>query len=145
MPYRNRTLKRHAREMRKMPTRAEDRLWSWLRGRRTFGFKFRRQVPAGPYILDFYCAHLRLAIELDGSQHDTPGMQEYDDRRSAFLGKRGVRVFRIPNELFIRDATMVEEQIAWVISEIIPTETLLPRRAGEKVPKADEGAGSRDE
>ena len=56
MANRSRRLKRYAREMRRNPTRAEDRVWAWLRSRRFDGVKFRRQVPIGRYIVDFYSA-----------------------------------------------------------------------------------------
>ncbi|MFL6248143.1 MAG: endonuclease domain-containing protein [Thermoanaerobaculia bacterium] len=63
----------------------------------------RVQVPAtgpvGPYILDFYCAELELAIELDGPQHNTLHMSDYDSARTVFLHERGIEVLRIPNEL----------------------------------------------
>ncbi|MBI3504878.1 MAG: DUF559 domain-containing protein [Proteobacteria bacterium] len=55
--------------MRREPTLAERRLWQMLRDRRLAGFKFRRQVPAGPYVLDFLCKDVRLVIEADGGQH----------------------------------------------------------------------------
>ena len=57
---------RRARELRKELTPTEKRLWYHLRGRRFNGFKFRRQTPILGYIADFYCAELRLIIELDG-------------------------------------------------------------------------------
>lgn len=86
-------------------------MWCWLRGRRFIGVKFRRQVPIGRYILDFYCAELRIAIELDGTHHRSPGMDEYDDRRSLDLRLRGIEVLRIPNELLIRDSQILCEMI----------------------------------
>ena len=55
-----------ARRMRHEPTNAERKLWRLLRGGQTAGAKFRRQHPVAPYILDFVCVELRLAIELDG-------------------------------------------------------------------------------
>jgi len=82
--------------MRKAPTRSEDRLWSWLRDRRFNGCKFRRQHPVGGYILDFYCAKLKLAIEVDGAHHDP----EYDGIRSLILQRYGIEVIRIPNDMF---------------------------------------------
>jgi very-short-patch-repair endonuclease len=90
-------------------------MWCWLRKRRFAGFKFRRQVPIGRYIVDFYCAAVKLAIELDGTHHRVSGMDEYDDRRSAYLQRRGIRVLRIANELFIRDAPTVEEMISAMV------------------------------
>jgi very-short-patch-repair endonuclease len=59
----------HARAMRQSPTEPEKKLWSILRDRRLQGLKFRRQVPVGPYIVDFLCISHALVIEADGSQH----------------------------------------------------------------------------
>jgi very-short-patch-repair endonuclease len=111
MAKRSRRLKRYAREMRKDPTRAEDRVWAWLRSRRFDGVKFRRQVPIGPYIVDFYCAQIRVAIELDGTHHRSPDMNDYDGRRATYLRGQDVEVVRIPNELLIRDSQMAAEII----------------------------------
>ena len=59
-----------ARQLRRSLTPTERRLWYLLRNRRFACYKFRRQHPVGPYILDFACCAIRLAIELDGGQHD---------------------------------------------------------------------------
>jgi very-short-patch-repair endonuclease len=83
--------------MRRNPTRAEDRVWAWLRNRRFDGVKFRRQVPIGRYIVDFYSADVEVAIELDGTHHRSPEMNDYDGQRTAFLRGRGIEVVRIPN------------------------------------------------
>jgi very-short-patch-repair endonuclease len=56
----------YARENRKRPTREERVVWRWLRDRRFGELKFRRQHPLIGYILDFYCAEICLAIEIDG-------------------------------------------------------------------------------
>ncbi|HYC62782.1 MAG TPA: endonuclease domain-containing protein [Thermoanaerobaculia bacterium] len=92
-------IRSHAKDMRRAPTEVEARVWQWLRDRRFSGFKFRRQVPIGPYILDFYCPTLHLAIELDGAGHNDASMSEYDSKRTIFLSARGIEVLRIPNEL----------------------------------------------
>ena len=62
-------MKANARTQRKAMTGAERALWQHLRGRAFGGYKFRRQHVLGPYILDFYCPELHLAIEVDGSPH----------------------------------------------------------------------------
>jgi len=111
MANRSRTLKRHAREMRRSPTRAEDRVWAWLRSRRFDGVKFRRQVPIGRYILDFYSADIKVAIELDGTHHRSPAMNDYDGQRTSYLRQRGIEIVRIPNELLVRDSQMAAEMI----------------------------------
>ena len=58
--------------MRSDQTAAEHILWQELRARRLAGFKFRRQVPVGPFIADFLCHERRLAVEVDGDSHDDP-------------------------------------------------------------------------
>jgi len=89
------------RALRKRSTDAEAVLWHLLRGRRFWGLKFRRQHPLGPFILDFFCTDIRLAVELDGGQHFTSEGQEYDRRRSQYLAQLGVQVIRFSNrELF---------------------------------------------
>jgi very-short-patch-repair endonuclease len=59
-----------ARTLRKQATKAEEVLWSQLRGSRFHGAKFRRQVPFDRYVADFYCHAAKLVIELDGEQHE---------------------------------------------------------------------------
>jgi very-short-patch-repair endonuclease len=71
------------------------------------GFKFRRQHPFGPYVLDFYCARARLAIELDGGQHGADAEQRYDRRRSAFISERGVHELRFKNIEVLLDTEAV--------------------------------------
>jgi very-short-patch-repair endonuclease len=85
-----------ARALRRGETIAEERLWAELRGRRLAGWKFKRQVPRGRYILDFYCADAALVIEVDGFQHmeDRRGR---DAERTAFLESEGLRVLRLTN------------------------------------------------
>ena len=71
-----------ARTMRAAPTDSELRLWRLLRDRRLSGFKFRRQVPVGPYIVDFLCVGAKLIVEADGSQH---AERRHDSIRDAYL------------------------------------------------------------
>ncbi len=69
-----------ARVLRKQMTDAERKLWSLLRGHQ-LDVKFRRQVPFGYYVVDFYCAKAKLIIELDGSQHYTNKGTQSDIKR----------------------------------------------------------------
>ena len=64
-----------SKRLRNDPTPAERTLWQHLRRSQLQGFKFRRQQPIGPFIVDFYCASLKLAIELDGSSHEGKGVR----------------------------------------------------------------------
>ncbi|MHB1109350.1 MAG: endonuclease domain-containing protein [Devosia sp.] len=103
---RNPRLKGFARKLRREATPAERLLWGALRGRRFADFKFRRQVPIGPFIADFLCHDARLVVELDGSQHaDDPG----DARRDAELNRWGFRVLRVwNNEMITNEAGVLE-------------------------------------
>ncbi len=101
-----------ARELRNHQTDAEDALWYMLRDRRMAGTKFRRQHPVEPYVLDFYCHELKLAIELDGGQHN----HEYDERRSAFLARKGIRVLRFWNNDVFQQTEAVLEAIYHAIT-----------------------------
>jgi very-short-patch-repair endonuclease len=99
------------RELRRHSTSAEALLWFHLRDRRLAGFKFRRQFPCGPFILDFYCMQSRLAIELDGGQHFEPDQQKYDARRTRFLHQRGINVLRFATDLVFRETNNILEEI----------------------------------
>src|ERR1700690_3408403 len=82
-----------ARAMRKAPRGGEAALWIELRERRLGGWKFRRQQVIAGYLVDFYCAELRLAIEVDGAVHDARGAE--DEQRDDDLGALGLGVLRV--------------------------------------------------
>ena len=86
-----------ARYLRKAQTRHEKRLWWHLRDRKLGGLKFRRQVPIGDRIVDFFCADASLAIELDGSGHARQLTQAADLDRAIDLHEKGVRIIRFYN------------------------------------------------
>ena len=86
-----------ARRLRRDATRPEQKLWFKLRGGQLGGTSFRRQHPVGPYVLDFYCPSVRLAIELDGDQHGTKQGLAHDATRTRFLQNKGIRVLRFWN------------------------------------------------
>ncbi len=83
-----------ARELRRNQTRAEAKLWSALRNRQLAGLKFRRQVPLGPYVVDFFCTSASLVVEVDGGQHGVPDGRSQDARRTRWLESQGYRVIR---------------------------------------------------
>ncbi|MBC8113218.1 MAG: DUF559 domain-containing protein, partial [Candidatus Saccharimonas sp.] len=97
MQPRNRDTTRRvrARELRQDANLPERILWEQLRGRRFQGFKFRRQHPIGPYVVDFYCAAASLVLELDGETHR--GKADYDALRQQKLEECGLLVLRCPN------------------------------------------------
>ena len=95
IPY-NKTLTEKARKNRKNPTPVEQKLWyEVLQSRRLDNLKFTRQKPLDEYIVDFYCAELMLAIEIDGDTH--AGQKQYDKDRTKNLNKFGVEVIRYTN------------------------------------------------
>jgi very-short-patch-repair endonuclease len=84
-----------ARALRQNPTDAERRLWSRLRKRQLEGWRFRRQAPLGPYVVDFACLAARLVIEVDGGQHSWRAQQ--DAARKSWLEAHGYQVLRFWN------------------------------------------------
>jgi very-short-patch-repair endonuclease len=80
-----------ARELRRSLTQPERTLWTMLR-RNQFGVHFRRQHPKGRYILDFYCASVKLCVEIDGPSHE--GRESRDEHRTNILARDGIRVIR---------------------------------------------------
>jgi len=97
-----------ARAMRGAPTDVELRLWRLLRDRRLNGLKFRRQVPVGPYIVDFLCVGARLIVEADGSQH---AESRRDIIRDAYLATQGWKVLRFWNNDALHNRQGVRETI----------------------------------
>jgi very-short-patch-repair endonuclease len=108
---RRRTLRREA-------TEPERVLWSHLRARRLEGSKFRRQVPVGPFIVDFFNKQARLAVEVDGNQHAE--QLEYDDRRTAWLNDQGVHVLRFTTPEIIGKISSVLDSIDAACRERTP-------------------------
>jgi very-short-patch-repair endonuclease len=105
-----------ARRLRRGGTEVEARLWRKLRNGQLCEAQFRRQHPAGRYILDFYCPALRLAIELDGGQH---AMSETRDQvRDKWLWARGVTGLRFWNSDVVENISGVLEVIAAKASEL---------------------------
>ncbi|MFT3965178.1 MAG: endonuclease domain-containing protein [Sphingobium sp.] len=88
-----RQISRHASALRRDMTDVERLLWNALRNRQLEGFKFRRQATVGPFVTDLLCVEAGLVVELDGGQHDAGR----DERRSAFLQEKGLRVVRFWN------------------------------------------------
>jgi very-short-patch-repair endonuclease len=76
---------------------AEVMLWLKLRGKNVKGYKFRRQYSVGTYIVDFYCAELKLAIEIDGESHFIAGSEDHDRKRQKFIESAGICFLRFTN------------------------------------------------
>ncbi len=102
--------KQNAKRLRKAMTSPEIGLWLALR-RNDAGIRFRRQHSAGGYVLDFYCATARLAIEVDGEAHSCGDRPERDAARDAWLETQGVRVLRYVAKDVLTDLDGVVHQI----------------------------------
>jgi very-short-patch-repair endonuclease len=99
-------------------TLPEGLLWRELR-KRPEGLKFRRQHPAGIYVLDFYCAAARLAIEVDGRAHDSAPVAQRDARRSEFLRSQKVATVRVPATPILNDTEAAVARIVQICLERI--------------------------
>ncbi|HEX8380664.1 MAG TPA: DUF559 domain-containing protein [Allosphingosinicella sp.] len=96
-----------ARRLRANQTEAEERLWHHLRARRLEGAKFARQFQIDRYVADFACRTARLAVELDGGQHNA----ERDAARTEVIDTYGYRVLRFWNHDVLGDTYAVLEAI----------------------------------
>jgi len=112
------TLKPRRRELRRNQTDAEKALWAYLRSKQFYGMKFFRQYSIGPYILDFYCPTAKLAIELDGGQHNQCENKEYDESRSEYLKAQGIEVTRFWNHEVLLD---IQSVLAGLALKVIPS------------------------
>ena len=98
-----------ARRLRRDQTEAEQKLWTHLRARRLAGYRFKRQVPLGPFIVDLACYEARLVIEVDGGQHAERSKEEAT--RTAWLEERGFRVLRFWNNEVMENLDAVLPEI----------------------------------
>jgi len=107
----NPRLYEYSRALRKETTKAEERLWEFLRGKKLNGLKFRRQHPFHNYIADFYCHERKLVIELDGAVHSTGENAEYDKGRTFELEELGIIVLRFWNDEVMNEIERVLTRI----------------------------------
>ena len=113
----NKNLKQHSQDLRKDGTLGEVLLWQHLRSRQMHGYRFNRQKPLGPYIVDFYCNRLDLVIEIDGSSHDHESAREKDAGRDKDLAEHGVSVLRFSEAEVRFEITNVLERIeSWIVT-----------------------------
>ena len=114
-----------AQRLRRELTDAERTPWYGLRHAQ-LGWRFRRQFPVPPYIVDFACVEARLIVECDGGQHNKPGEH---DRRDQFLNQRGWRILRFWNNDILQNRAGVLERISEELSD------------GERTPSPASGGG----
>ena len=108
---------KRAREMRRPLTPAEATLWQHLRNR-NLEHKFRRQHPIDRFIIDFYCAELKLCVEVDGDTHTDMEQRGYDAARTEYLESIGCKVIRFTNEDVRININEVAQQIMDICNEL---------------------------
>ena len=123
LPY-NKNLKQYSRQLRENMTDAERHLWAKIRMKQINGYQFYRQKPIGDYIVDFFCPRAKLVIEVDGSQHFSDEMTEYDRIRAEYMKGLGLRVLRFTNTEVLKHVGGVveslEKEIPFGKSPLVP-------------------------
>ena len=122
---------RRARILRNNLTDTERCLWSRLKGKQIHGYKFRRQFPLGPYIVDFVCLEAKLIVEVDGGQHAE--QRQKDEQRDKWLVSQNFRVLRFWDNDVLRQTDEVVDTIVQTLNNT-PTPTL-PRKGGGRTEK----------
>jgi very-short-patch-repair endonuclease len=112
-------------------TKPEVALWQMLR-HRPGGFKFRRQHPIGPYVVDFCCLGSRLVVEVDGMAHNMGSNPQRDASRDRFIKENGFRVLRVSAQRVLADG---EGTVAAIVAR---AESPLHRPADGPPPRAGE-------
>ena len=128
----NLKLKKRRRELRKNQTNAEKKLWNYLRRKRVMNTRFCRQFGIGYYIADFYAQAIRLAIELDGKQHETEEGSEYDAERDDYFNSLNITVLRFKNNDILINVERVVEVIKEKIRKLNSPKPSLESREREK-------------
>ncbi len=100
---------KRAEELRKNMTKTEKILWNELRKNKLKGYRFRRQHPILRYILDFYCHHKKLGIEIDGNIHNN--QKFYDDDRTTNLMHYDIKIIRFSNNEILNNLEKVKKKI----------------------------------
>ena len=117
----NRTEQKEKRQaLRRESPLAEKLLWQRLRAGQVCGWRFRHQYSVGPYVLDFYCPRLKLAIEIDGASHEGDEAAIYDANRQAFIESYDIHFLRFTNQQIYRQLDSVVEAIAVTAERLNP-------------------------
>jgi very-short-patch-repair endonuclease len=85
-----------------------------------FGTRFRRQHPIGPFVLDFYCAAIKLAVEVDGAARDVDSQAIRDLERNAWLKARGIQILRF-NALDVLDEHKRQDVLSTIAAAAAPS------------------------
>ncbi len=116
--YNKKALKNLRRKLRKSSTAAERKLWSILKNQQALGYRFLRQYGVENYSLDFYCPKLKLAIEVDGGQHNDEKEKLSDAQRSELIGTHGITILRFWNNEVMQNLEGVHHRIIEKVLEL---------------------------
>ncbi len=134
LPY-DSALVEPAKALRQRPTAAESKLWHEFLNR--FPYRVLRQRPIHHFIVDFYCARLKLVIEVDGAVHFTADAEAHDAERTQILAGYGLRVIRFTNQQVMEDFEAVCRRIEGEIP-------LAPLKRGNRRREEENGSGRED-
>jgi very-short-patch-repair endonuclease len=123
----NRTeVKETRRYLRRNLAPAEALLWSRLQRKQLLGLRFRRQYSVGPYVLDFYCPELKLAVEIDGSTHVGDDAERRDRARQSHIEQYDIRFLRFADNDVLKAVDGVLDYIARTAERLRRGETPEP-------------------
>jgi very-short-patch-repair endonuclease len=124
-----------AKTQRRGQTTIEGFVWRELRAKRFQGLKFKRQVPIGPFIIDFACFEASLIVEVDGPDHDKPSRRERDRQRDTWFQEQGFAVFRMTGEQVIGGLDAALARLSLALKAPSPAST----SSRHPLPRAGEG------
>jgi very-short-patch-repair endonuclease len=108
-----------AKELRRYENEAKKVLWSKLSRNQMLRLQFRRQHPINNFIVDYYCAKIKLVIEVDGNIHELPENKIYDIGRNQILNDFGITVIRFSNDQIIYDIKNVIKSIEETVKQLV--------------------------
>ena len=116
--YNKISVKEKRKYLRKNMPSSELKLWKKIRNKQMLNIKFRRQYSIGNYIVDFYCAELKLAIELDGETHFTQDNIDYENKRTKYIESLGIKIIRYSNYEIINNFEGICYDLEKIINEL---------------------------
>lgn len=137
MPHSNveTRVRERAQKLRKSRTLGEKAMQEYLRSLRPLGAHFRREVPIGPYVVDFAWLSAHLVVEVDGASHRLPERREHDAERDRFLRAQGFRVIRVNDADAVANAEKAFaaiERTARPLLKARPEKAVRHRRRGDR-------------
>jgi len=118
--------------MRLRPTRAEDILWRFIKGKQLGGYKFRRQHGIGRYIADFYCSQVKLVVEVDGEIHSSLEVKQKDQIRAEYFLELGYSIIRFTNDQVYNGISSLLTTLELKLAQLTMTQTSSPSHGRDR-------------